>query len=442
MFEILTEKISKVLRSLGNKGKLSEKDIDEALREIRIALLEADVNFRVVKHFLAVLKEKALSAAVLESLTPAQQIVKIVNEELTLILGRESSRLELATKPPTVIMLVGLQGSGKTTTAAKLALHFKRSGQRPVLVAADTRRPAAMDQLSTLGGQLDIAIYKEDIKSSPLTICRNALKIAREMAYTLVVIDTQGRLHVDEELMKELAELKTEVKPSETLLVVDAMTGQDAVKIAEEFNHNVGLTGLILTKMDGDARGGAALSIRFVTGVPIKFIGTGEKTSALEIFHPDRVASRILGMGDILTLIEKAEKTFDQQRIKQLEKKIKKAEFDLEDFLWQLSQIKKMGSLSQMLEMVPGFSKLPSNMLDGTEEKQLKKIEAIIQSMTPEERHNPTIINGSRRRRIAQGSGTAPRDVNQLLNQFYQLQKLTKTMSKGKLPGNLMGMFR
>lgn len=442
MFEILTEKISKVLRSLSNKGKLSEKDIDEALREIRIALLEADVNFKVVKHLLAVVKEKALSAKVLESLTPAQQIVKIVNEELTSILGRESSRLESASKPPTVIMLVGLQGSGKTTTAAKLALHFKRSGQRPLLIAADTRRPAAIDQLNTLGSQLDIAVYKEGIKSSPLTICRNALKTAREMAYTYVVIDTQGRLHIDEELMKELAELKTELKPSETLLVVDAMTGQDAVTVAEEFNNSIGLTGLILTKMDGDARGGAALSIRFVTGVPIKFIGTGEKATALETFHPDRIASRILGMGDMLTLIEQAEKTFDQQRVHQLEKKFKKAEFDLDDFLWQLGQIKKMGSLSQLMEMIPGFSKLPASMLDGTEEKQLKKIEAIIQSMTPEERHSPNIINGSRRRRIAHGSGTAPRDVNQLLNQFYQLQKLTKTMSKGKLPGNLMGIFR
>ena len=442
MFEILTEKINRVLRSLSGKGKLTEKDVDEALREIRIALLEADVNFKVTKHFLAAVKEKALSANVLESLTPTQQIVKIVNEELTSILGRESSRLESASKPPTVIMLIGLQGSGKTTTAAKLALHLKRSGQRPLLVAADTRRPAAIEQLSTLGHQLDIAVYEEGVMSAPLTICQNALNRAREMAYTSVIIDTQGRLHVDEELMKELARLETEVRPSETLLVVDAMTGQDAVKIAEQFNNSIGVTGLILTKMDGDARGGAALSIRFVSGIPIKFIGTGEKTSALEIFHPDRLASRILGRGDVLTLVEKAEKTFDQQRVKQLEKKLKKAEFDLEDFLWQLSQIKKMGPLNQLLEMVPGFSKLPATMFDGTEEKQLKRIEAIIQSMTPGERQNPTIINGSRRRRIAQGSGTTPRDVNQLLNQFHQLQKLTKTMSKGKLPSNLTGMFR
>jgi signal recognition particle subunit SRP54 len=442
MFEVLTEKLSKVLRSLGNKGKLNGKDIDEALREIRIALLEADVNFKVVKHFLAVVKEKALSAKVLESLTPAQQIVKIVNAELTAILGKEPSHLETANKPPSVIMLVGLQGAGKTTTAAKLALSFKRSGQRPLLVATDTRRPAAIEQLVTLGKQLDIPVYNEGINSSPLTICRNALKVAREMAYTWVVIDTQGRLHIDQEMMKELAELKAEVKPSEILLIVDAMTGQDAVKIADEFNSTIGLTGLILTKMDGDARGGSALSIRFVTGVPIKFIGTGEKTNSLETFYPDRLASRILGMGDLLTLIEKAEETFDQQRLKQLEKKLRHSEMNLEDFLWQLSQIKKMGPLNQLLEMVPGLSKLPSNLFDGAEESRLKKIESIILSMTSEERQNPNIINGSRRRRIAQGSGTTPRDVNQLLNQFFQIQKLTKTMAKGKLPGNLMGMLR
>jgi len=442
MFEVLTEKLSKVLHSLSSKGKLSEKDIDEALREIRIALLEADVNFKVTKHFLAEIKAKALSAKVLESLTPAQQIIKIVNDELITILGKEPNHLETIGKPPSVIMLVGLQGAGKTTTAAKLALSFKRSGQRPFIVAADTRRPAAIDQLVTLGKQLDIPVYKEDINVLPSVICRNALKVAREMAYTWVIVDTQGRLHIDQEMMKELAELKAELKPLEVLLVVDAMTGQDAVTIAEEFNGSIGLTGLILTKMDGDARGGSALSIRFVTGIPIKFIGTGEKSSSLEVFYPDRLASRILGMGDILTLIEKAEKSFDQQRIKQMEKKIKHADMNLDDFLWQLEQIKKMGPLNQLLEMVPGFSKLPSKVLDGAGEDQMKKIEAIILSMTPEERQNPNIINGSRRRRIAQGSGTTPRDINQLLNQFSQLQKLTKTMAKGKLPNNLMGMLR
>ena len=442
MFEVLTEKLSRALQSLSNKGKLNEKDIDEALREIRIALLEADVNFKVTKHFLAEVKTKALSSEVLESLTPAQQIVKIVNAELITILGREASHLETSSKSPSVIMLVGLQGAGKTTTAAKLALNLKRSGQRPFMVAADTRRPAAIDQLVTLGKQLDIPVYKEDISVLPSVICHNALKVAKEMAYTWIIVDTQGRLHIDQEMMKELAELKAELRPSEVLLVVDAMTGQDAVKIAEEFSSSIGLTGLILTKMDGDARGGSALSIRFVTGIPIKFIGTGEKTNSLEIFYPDRLASRILGMGDMLTLIEKAEKTFDQQHIKQMEQKIKHADMDLEDFLWQLSQIKKMGPVNQLLEMIPGFSKLPSKMFNGTEENQMRKIEAIILSMTSEERHNPNIINGSRRRRIARGSGTTPRDINQLLNQFSQVQKLTKTMAKGKLPNNLMGMLR
>ncbi len=442
MFEILTEKLSKALYNLSNKGKLNEKDVDEALRQVRLALLEADVNFKVVKYFLAEVREKALTARVLESLTPGQQIIKIVNEELTAILGNEPSQLEASSVSPSVIMLVGLQGSGKTTTAAKLALHFRQTGQRPLLVAADTRRPAAIDQLVILGKQLDIPVYSEDDKAVPLSICRNALKRAKEMAATWVIIDTQGRLHVDDALMKELAELKAGIRPSEVLLVVDAMTGQDAVKIAEEFSSGIGLTGLALTKMDGDARGGAALSIRFIAGVPIKFVGTGEKASALEAFYPDRLASRILGMGDMLTLIERAEKTFNEQQIEQLSKKIRTADFNLEDFLSQLSQIKKMGSVGQLLEMLPGFSKLSTQVFDGSEENQIKKTEAIILSMTPEERRNPAIINGSRRRRIAHGSGTTPRDVNQLLNQFYQMQKLTKAAAKGKLPKNLMAMFK
>jgi signal recognition particle subunit SRP54 len=442
MFENLTEKITKALRNLNNKGSLNEKDIDEALREIRLSLLEADVNFNVVKHFLAQIKEKALSANALDSLTPGQQIVKIVNEELIVILGKESTTLNTANKPPSIIMLVGLQGSGKTTSAAKLAFNFKRSGQRPLLVAADTRRPAAIEQLVTLGKQLDIPVYKEAVSSPPKIICQNAIRKSREMAYSRVIIDTQGRLHIDEEMIKELVELKADVQPLETLLVVDAMTGQDAVKIASQFNSSIGLTGLILTKTDGDARGGAALSIRFVTGVPIKFIGTGEKVSALEIFYPDRLASRILGMGDMLTLIDKAVEIYDQQSVMQLEKRIKKAKFDLEDFLVQLNQVKKMGPISQLVEMVPGFSKMPAKMFDGSEEKQFRRIEAIILSMTQEERHNPDILNGNRRRRIARGSGTTPRDVNQMLNQFNQLQKLTKTMAMGKLPNSIKGMFK
>jgi signal recognition particle subunit SRP54 len=346
-----------------------------------------------------------------------------------------------ASRPPSIAMLVGLQGSGKTTTAAKLALHLKSTGQHPLLVAADTRRPAAIDQLVMLGKQLDIPVYSEDAKAAPLVICRQSLKRAQEMAATWVIIDTQGRLHIDEAMMKELAQLKADIRPSEVLLVIDAMTGQDAVNTAEEFNKNVGLTGLILTKMDGDARGGAALSIKFVTGVPVKFIGTGEKVGALEPFYPDRLASRILGMGDVLTLIEKAEKAFDEQRAKQLEKKMRTAEFNLEDFLWQLHQLKKMGSLTQLVELLPGFSKLASSIPQGGEESQMRKIEAIILSMTPEERRNPAIVNGSRRRRIAQGSGTTTRDINQLLNQFYQMQKLAKMAAQGRLPKNLMGML-
>jgi len=442
MFEILTQKLSKVFSSLGSKGRLTEKDIDEALRQIRLALLEADVNFRVVKSFLAVVKERALTTQVLESLTPAQQIIKIVNEELVNILGKERTHLVATGRPLSIAMLVGLQGSGKTTTTAKLALHLKNTGQRPLLVAADTRRPAAIDQLVMLGRQLDIPVSSGDAKAAPLAICRHALKQAQEMAATWVIIDTQGRLHIDEAMMKELAQLKAEIHPLEVLLVVDAMTGQDAVNTADEFNKSVGLTGLILTKMDGDARGGAALSIKFVTGVPVKFIGTGEKASALEPFYPDRLASRILGMGDVLTLIEHAEKTFDEQRAKQLEKKIRTAEFNLEDFLEQLRQIKKMGSLTQLIELLPGFSKLSSSISQSGEEDQMRKIEAIILSMTPEERRNPAIITGSRRRRIACGSGTTTAEINRLLNQFHQMQKLAKMAAQGKLPKNLMGMLR
>jgi len=442
MFEILTEKIGKALKSLSNKGKLSEKDIDEALREIRISLLEADVNFNVVKNFLTEIKEKALSDKVLESLTPAQQIVKIVNNQLTLVLGKQSSQLNTSTKPPSIVMLIGLQGSGKTTTAAKLALHLKHSGQRVLLVAADNRRPAAVEQLITLGKQIDVPVYSEQNVLLTEVLCQNALRKAREMAYSYVIIDTQGRLHIDEELMTELSRMGETLQPVETLLVVDAMTGQDAVKIAGEFNSKINLTGLILTKTDGDARGGAALSITYITGIPIKFIGTGEKLNALERFYPDRLASRILGMGDVLTLIEKTEKNFDQEKAKKLEKKLKKATFDFEDFLDQLAQIKKMGPLSQLIELVPGFSKLPAQMFDGTEEKQFKKVEAIILSMTSEERHNPDILNGSRRSRIARGSGTTPRDVNQLVNQFSQLQKISKMVAKGRMLGNLKGLFR
>jgi signal recognition particle subunit SRP54 len=441
MFEILTEKLSAVFRRLGSRGKLTEKDIDEALRQVRLALLEADVNFKVVKEFIARVRERSLGAQVLESLTPAQQIVKIVNEELIKILGEGENRLEASSHSPSVIMLAGLQGSGKTTTAAKLALNLKHSGQKPLLVAADNRRPAAIEQMVTLGGQIDVPVYHETVKSKSKDVCAHALKKARETGASWVIVDTAGRMHIDEVLMAELAEVKKELKPAEVLLVVDAMTGQDAVRMADEFNSRLGLTGLILTKMDGDARGGAALSIRLVSGVPIKFIGVGEKVGDFEPFYPDRLASRILGMGDMLTFIEKAEKTFDQKRVKELEKKVKTASFTLEDFLDQLGEIQKMGPVAQLMEMLPGVSKLAKQMPDGLQEKQLKKVEAIVRSMTPEERQNPNLIDGSRRRRIARGSGVMTHDVNQLLNQFRQMQKLMKLGARGKLPGNLKGLF-
>jgi len=442
MFEILSEKLAKVFRLLGSKGRLSEKDIEDALRQVRLALLEADVNFKVVKDFTARVRERALGAEVQQSLTPAQQIVKIVNEELIAVLGEEPSRLAASLQPPSVVMLVGLQGSGKTTTAAKLALHLKHSGQRPLLVAADNRRPAAIEQLVILGRQLDIPVYSEGSDVPGKDICAHALARTKALAVTWVIVDTAGRLHIDEAMMAELTQVKNELKPDEILLVVDAMTGQDAVRMAEEFHSRVSLTGLILTKMDGDARGGAALSIRWVSGVPIKFIGIGEKLDALEPFYPDRLASRILGMGDVLTFIEKAEATFDEQQAKELKKKVQTATFDLDDFLSQLRTIKKMGPVAQLAEMLPGVSQLARRLPEGTEEKQLKKVEAIILSMTLEERRNPNIIGGSRRRRIARGSGVKPQDINQLLNQFHQMQKLMKMGVKGKLPRNLMGMFR
>jgi signal recognition particle subunit SRP54 len=441
MFEALTEKLTKVFSGLRNKGRITEQDVDEALRQIRLALLEADVNFKVVKSFLAVVREKAIDASVLESLTPAQQIVKIVNEELVGVLGGEPSKLKASSRPPSVLMLVGLQGAGKTTTAAKLARQFKQANQKVLLVAADTRRPAAIEQLKVLGKQLDVPVHFDDPKIDTVAICVASIKKAEEMAALWVIIDTQGRLHVDEALMKELVDIKKAVNPSEILLVADAMTGQDAVNIADEFNKNLGLTGLILTKMDGDARGGAALSIKFVTGVPIKFIGIGEKNDSLEIFYPDRLASRILGMGDMLTLIEKAEMNFDKQKMQQMESKLRKSEFDMEDLLEQMRQIKKLGSFTQLAEMIPGFSKLTKNISDKESLDKTKRLEAIILSMTAEERKNPDLINGSRKRRIAKGSGTTPADVNQLLNQFHNIQKMTKMMAKGKLPKNLSGIL-
>lgn len=441
MLEVLTQKLTKIFHELGGKGKLSEKDIDTALREVRLSLLEADVNFKVVKELLSRVRERAVSTEVSQSLTPAQQVIKIVYEELITILGHEPSKLAPIAHPPAVALLVGLQGSGKTTTAAKLAFHLKNLGQHPLLVAGDTRRPAAIEQIKLLGKQQNIPVYSENANALSITICCNALKQAKQTATNWVIIDTQGRLQIDEAMMQELADIKSKLQPLEVLLTVDAMTGQEAVKVAQEFHRRIGLTGLILTKLDGDARGGAALSIRFVTGVPIKFLGTGEKITALELFYPDRFASRVLGMGDVLSLIEHAERTYSQQQARELERKMRTTSFDLNDLLEQLHQIHKIGPLTSLIEMLPGISKLASYMPEDEGEKRLTKIEAIILSMTTEERHNPRIINGSRRRRIARGSGTTPQDINQMLNQFYQMQKLTKTLMRGRPSKNMTSMF-
>ena len=437
MFDSLSDRLQATFTRLRGKGKLTERDVDEAMREVRLALLEADVNYKVVKSFVARVRERAVGTQVLESLTPAQQVVKIVNEELINVLG-EPGKLGLTGSTPHVIMLVGLQGAGKTTVAAKLSLHMRKQGHRPLMVAADVRRPAAIQQLITLGKQIDIPVHSEH-GGSPPNICANAVKKAREDGYSVVILDTAGRLHVDEHMMDELVQVRQRVAPQEVLLVADAMTGQDAVRVAEEFNQRVGLTGLVLTKVDGDARGGAALSMRSVTGVPIKFLGVGEKLDALEPFHPDRLASRILGMGDVLSLIERAQQTMDLRETQALEKKLRNATFDLEDFVNQLQQVKRMGPLSQLLEMIPGMSgalrQVPAEALD---EKQMKRVEAIIYSMTPRERRHPEIIDGSRRRRIAKGSGVTPQEVNQLLNQFRQMQKMMRNLStqqgKGRLP--------
>jgi len=437
VFENLTDKLQEVFSKLAKRGKLSEGDVDAALREVRVALLEADVNYKVVKDFVARVRERAVGAEVMRTFMPAQQVVKIVNEELIKTLG-EPSKLDLSGSPPHVIMLVGLQGSGKTTTAAKLALRLRKSGHRPLLVAADPRRPAAVTQLEVLGKQLDIPVYEEGSDVPPPTVCANAVRRAEESAYSTVILDTGGRLHIDEEMMRELAEIKKNVSPQEVLLVADAMTGQDAVRAADDFNQQVGLTGLILTKADGDARGGAAISIRSVTGVPIKFLGVGEKTDALEPFYPDRLASRILGMGDILSLIERAETALDQEEALAVGRKLAKGEFDLEDFRRQLREVKKMGPLSQILDMIPGFSQISQELSPEITDQQMKRIEAIVNSMTLEERHNPQIINASRKRRIARGSGTTVQEINRLLGQFRQMQRMMKQLTSGRVPFSIL----
>ncbi len=439
MFDNLSDKLQEVFDRLGRSGRLTEADVDTALRQVRIALLEADVNYKVVKDFVARVRERAVGADVLRSLTPAQQVIKIVHEELIATLG-EPARLDLSGQPPHIIMLVGLQGSGKTTMAAKLANRLRTQGQRPFLIAADTYRPAAVTQLEVLGKQIDIPVHSEGIQPPPPDIVRRGLRKAREEARTVVIIDTAGRLTIDDQMMEELVQIKSLAQPAEVLLVADSMTGQEAVRVAGDFHNRVGVTGLVLTKTDGDARGGAAISMRAVTGVPIKFLGTSEKVDGIEVFHPDRMASRILGMGDMLTMIEKAEATMDQEEAKRMEKKLRDASFDLDDFLKQMRQIKKMGPLTGLLEMIPGVGRLAKDLDPQATDKQMKRIEAIICSMTPSERHNPGLLNGSRKRRVAAGSGTTVQEINTLLNQFRQMQRMMKQLQSGRR-GGIAGLF-
>lgn len=449
MFESLTDKLQNVFDKLARQGKLSESDVNAAMREVRLALLEADVNFKVVKDFVERVKTRAVGIEVMQSLTPAQQVVKIVNEELIELLGKPAP-LNLSGATPHVIMLVGLQGAGKTTMAAKLALRLRKSGQRPLLVAADIYRPAAIQQLEVLGKQIDVPVHSEGINTQASTIAKNALRIAREKAYTTVILDTAGRLQIDDGMMQELEQVKMVTKPSDILLVVDAMTGQEAVRVAEGFNQRVAITGLIMTKIDGDARGGAALSVREVTGVPIKFLGTGEKLPDLEPFQPERLAGRILGMGDVLSLIERAQETFNEEDALAMEQRLQEGQFDFEDFLDQLRQVKKMGPITDLLGMIPGMGKMMKEIDTELAQDSLKKTEAIISSMTVQERRSPNLLNGSRRRRIAVGSGTTVQDVNMLVKQFREMQKMMKQMGimggKGKRrPGQgarkLMNMF-
>jgi signal recognition particle subunit SRP54 len=441
MFQGLSDRLNGIFKKLRGYGRLTEENIAEALREVRLALLEADVNFKVARSFLERVRERAIGRDVLESLTPGQQVVKVVHEELTALMGGAASQLRSAGQPPTVVMLVGLQGSGKTTTAGKLAHLLRQQGRRPLLVAADLQRPAAQEQLAALGRTLGVEVHRSAGGTSAVAVCREAVSLARARLLDPVILDTAGRLHIDEPLMQELGAIAAEVKPTETLMVLDAMTGQDAVNSATAFHQALQLTGTILTKLDGDTRGGAALSIRAVTGMPIKFIGLGEKLDALEVFHPDRMASRILGMGDVLSLVERAEKTFDAKQAETLQKKLKAQAFTLEDFRDQLRQLRGMGPLEQLIGMIPGLSRV-KGLPDATaQEKELKRVEAIIDSMTPGERQRPEVLNGSRRKRIASGAGTSVADVNRLLKQFADMQKMMRQLMQagkgGRLPKNL-----
>ena len=438
MFENLSDKLDAVFRKLKGHGKLTEKNIEAGLKEVRMALLEADVHYRVTKHFISEVKERALGQDVLASLTPAQQVIKIVNEELTELMGSQNEDLNLSGSSPVAIMLVGLQGSGKTTTAGKLAVFLRKKGKNPYLVPADVYRPAAIDQLKKLGEQLDVPVFSSSVDMDPVRICREAKTVAHRQGCDTLLLDTAGRLHIDAELMDELSRINDAVKPSDILLVADAMTGQDAVNIAKSFNDALNIGGVILTKMDGDARGGAALSIREITGKPIKFIGVGEKLNELEPFHPDRLASSILGMGDVLTLIEKAQETVDEKKAAELEKKLRKSQFTLEDFRDQMVQIRKMGSLGDIMKMIPGMGKLKQMKNLDVDENEFVRIEAIINSMTPKERRQHTIINGSRRKRIAKGSGTRVQDVNRLLKNYSQLLKMLKKFNKGGMQRGML----
>ena len=441
MFENLSDKLDAAFRKLKGHGKLSEKNIEDGLKEVRMALLEADVHYRVTKHFISEVKERALGQEVLASLTPAQQVIKIVNEELTELMGSQNEDLNLSGPSPVAVMLVGLQGSGKTTTAGKLSVFLRKKGRKPFLVPADVYRPAAIDQLKKLGQQLEVPVFSSSTDMDPVDICKQAKTAAHQQGCDTLLLDTAGRLHIDEELMAELSRIKDTVKPADILLVADAMTGQDAVNIAESFNETLDIGGVVLTKMDGDARGGAALSIKEITGKPIKFIGVGEKLSELEPFHPDRLASSILGMGDVLTLIEKAQDAVDEKKAAELEKKLKKSEFTLEDFRDQMVQVRKMGSLGDIMKMIPGMGKLKQMKNLDVDEKEFVRIEAIINSMTPRERRQHTLINGSRRKRIAKGSGTRVQDVNRLLKNYTQLLKMLKKLSKGGMNGIPKGML-
>lgn len=443
VFEGLADRLQQTFKRLRGRGKLSEADVNEAMREVRMALLEADVNFKVVKDFVAKVKERSVGQEVMTSLTPAQHVIKIVNEELTSLMGGTQSRITISSRPPTVIMLVGLQGAGKTTTAGKLALLLRKQNKRPLLVAADVYRPAAIKQLQVLGQQLDLPVFSVEDNKNPVAIAQQSIEYALSHTRDIVIIDTAGRLHINQELMDELVAIKGAVKPHEILLVVDAMTGQDAVTVAESFNADLGIDGIILTKLDGDARGGAALSVKAVTGRPIKFAGMGEKLDALEPFHPDRMASRILGMGDVLSLIEKAQTSIDLEQAKEMEKKLRKESFTLDDFLEQLQQVKKLGPLDQVLSMLPGMGNLKQLQDVKIDEKELAQTEAIIRSMTRAERRDPSIINGSRRKRIALGSGTKVQSVNKLLKQFTEAKKMMKRFQDMQRSGKKgLGKFK